>query len=237
MTIIPYGDSALLINFEQVIDPQVNENVIELAKVIEHSNIAGVTFLVPAYCSLAIGFQPERITFQQLKKLTENLNSNISKHQHPESKKISIPICYESEFALDKQEVMSYTNLSWDEIKQLHLSISYRVYMLGFLPGFVYMGSLPEKLESPRKKIPRLKVPALSVGLAGFQTGIYPLDAPGGWQIIGKTPIRIFDNRNRNPFLFEPGMLVTFKEITEDEFYYMATEVDNRNFDLSSLYG
>ena len=237
MTIIPYGDSALLINFEQVIDPRVNENVIELTRVIEHSKIDGITFLVPAYCSLAIGFQPEQVTFQQLKKRVESLSTEIYKQPLPELKKITIPVCYQDEFALDKQEVIRYTKLSWDEIKKLHISSSYRVYMLGFLPGFVYLGSLPEKLKSPRKTTPRLKVPALSVGLAGLQTGIYPSDAPGGWQIIGKTPIRIFDDRNSNPFLFEAGMQVTFKEVTKEEFHDIETKVDSNHFDMSSLYG
>ena len=206
MTFHPYGDSAILINFEQRIDADINAQVSALTRSIEAANIDGITFCIPAYCSLTVGYDPSILHYEQWSQILQSLiNSVQTKVEQKEVRKLQIPVCYDLAFAIDMEEVQRQKDLSVEEIINLHESTTYRVYMLGFLPGFAYMGRLPEALYVKRKTTPRLRVPAQSVGLAGFQTGIYPSIAPGGWQIIGKTPLKTFDGRKENPFLFQAG--------------------------------
>lgn len=137
---------------------------------------------------------------------------------------LKIPVCYDEEFALDRQRVMDYTGLSFEDIKRLHMSKSYYVYLIGFLPGFPYLGELDAKLFVPRLKNPRASVSASSVGVGGGQTGIYPVDSQGGWNIIGKTPFDLFDANGKEPFLFELGDEVQFYEITKQQFWEMKSK-------------
>ena len=134
------------------------------------------------------------------------------------NRKIKIPVCYSEKYGLDLQDISKATNLPIKEIIKLHTAKKYRVYMIGFLPGFAYMGEVDEQIAMPRKKQPRIDVDAGSVGIAGMQTGIYPLDSPGGWQIIGKTPVKLFDKEKDDPVLLQPGDEIEFYSITEDEF-------------------
>ncbi|KEK10451.1 kinase [Lysinibacillus sphaericus] len=137
---------------------------------------------------------------------------------------LKIPVCYDEEFALDRQRVMDYTGLSFEDIKMLHLSKSYYVYLIGFLPGFPYLGELDSKLFVPRLEKPRAAVSASSVGVGGGQTGIYPVDSPGGWNIIGKTPFELFNINGKEPFLFELGDEVQFYEITKQQYWEMKSK-------------
>lgn len=137
---------------------------------------------------------------------------------------LRIPICYDEEFALDKQRVMNYTGLSFEDFKTLHLSKSYYVYVMGFLPGFPYLGELDAKLCVPRLKKPRATVSASSVGIGGRQTGIYPVESPGGWNIIGKTPLDLFNVDRQEPFLLALGDEVQFYEITKQQFWEMKSK-------------
>ncbi len=139
--------------------------------------------------------------------------------------------------ALIWEEVRKQTGLSPKSIIEIHTSITFQVYMLGFLPGFVYMGSLPESLSCARKPKPRLRVPPRSVGLAGLQTGIYPSEAPGGWQIIGKTPLNIFDGKNENPFLFKAGDQVKFHAISTKAHLKFELKVESGSFNIEEIYG
>ncbi|MGE7112599.1 5-oxoprolinase subunit PxpB [Lysinibacillus sp. NPDC047702] len=135
------------------------------------------------------------------------------------SRQLQIPICYDEEFALDMDRVMDYTCLSFEDIKKIHMSKSYSVYLIGFLPGFPYLGDLDKELFVPRLRKPRSSVSASSVGIGGLQTGIYPLDSPGGWNIIGKTPLNLFNVHGKEIFIFSLGDQVQFYEISKQEFY------------------
>ncbi|MGY4795060.1 5-oxoprolinase subunit PxpB [Lysinibacillus fusiformis] len=137
---------------------------------------------------------------------------------------LKIPVCYDEEFALDSKRVMDFTGLSFEDIKTLHVSKSYYVYLIGFLPGFPYLGELDPKLFVPRLQKPRASVSASSVGVGGGQTGIYPVDSPGGWNIIGKTPLDLFDVHGKEPFLFALGDEVQFYEITKQQFWEMKSK-------------
>jgi inhibitor of KinA len=223
-TMFPLGDSALTIDFGNSIDDQTNQKVLQLYHQIKDAHIPYLTDLVPAYSSLTVYYDvisvysTEHSAFEAISELIENITEEKPKPVDGTKRLIDIPVCYEIKYALDIYEIARQKNLSVEEIIAIHTSKTYRVYMLGFIPGFSYMGLVDEQIEVPRKTEPRPNVEAGSVGIAGRQTGIYPLNSPGGWQIIGKTPLRLFNKDLAQPVLFEPGDEVKFYSITEDEF-------------------
>lgn len=226
-----YGDQAILINFEQKIDPAINAAVIALKNAIDQAKIEGITFMIPAYCSLTVGFNPALIEYKILVKIIEQLATNQlnlaeTKRTQKEARQLEIPVCYELPYALDLAELSKEKGISPEKIIDLHTSQTYKVYMLGFLPGFVFMGKIPRELQCNRKVSPRLRVPASSVGIAGFQTGIYPTISPGGWQILGRTPLKIFNPQKETPFLFQAGDEVTFYSISKEAFITIEQEND-----------
>ena len=219
MEFLKYGDAALLINLEQKIDETINDEVVALTSAIENAKIPGVNYCIPAYCSITVGYDPLQIKYDLLVGLIKSLISQKEKiNEKKDHRKLLIPVCYDEPYALDFSELEDQLKIDREEIIKIHTNSIFRVYMLGFLPGFAYMGALPEKLICSRKNKPRLKVPARSVGLACQQTGIYPIDAPGGWQIIGQTPLNIFDPNKENPFFFQAGDVVQFYVVSKSEF-------------------
>ncbi len=221
------GDSALIINFSNVITEDVNKKVLSLFHFFKLISLPGIIDIVPAYSSLIIHYDLRILnqktvsnktsvqTFtDQVKKLVAE-NTELTAFS---SRRIKIPVCYAEKYALDINEIMKQKKISIPEIIQLHTAKKYRIYMIGFLPGFAYMGEVDEQIAMPRKQQPRTNVAAGSVGIAGMQTGIYPLDSPGGWQIIGKTPLKLFDKEKDHPVLLQPGDEIEFYPITEDEF-------------------
>ncbi len=234
MTILPYGDRALLINLEQVINHSIHDQVMMLTQNIEMTELHGVTFTIPAYCSITVGYDPALTDFQTLHRQLQDIEATGLGHQlNP--RELKIPVCYDDCFALDLEEISNQTGLTNQAIIDIHSSHPFRVYMLGFLPGFVYLGRLPEELLCTRKKTPRLRVPALSVGLAGYQSGIYPCEAPGGWQIIGRTPIPIFSGLEDSPTLFLPGDQVNFHAIDKATFYDLEESARSDSFDFNQF--
>ena len=216
--ILPYGEQALLINYEQKISLEIHRKVMGLQEQIVQAKIEAIQYIIPAYCSLTIGFDPFQISYAVLKERILALSDQNFDSADPNIQSHQIPVCYDPEFAWDMEEIQTHTGLSQEEIITLHSSKPYTVYMLGFLPGFPYMGSVSPNLECPRKEQPRLKIEAGSVGLAGKQTGIYPSRAPGGWQILGRTPVKAFNPVKENPFLFQAGDQVQFYPISRVEF-------------------
>ena len=226
-TISLLGDSAILINFENKIDETVNSKVLHLFYKLKEKSLPFVKDIVPAYSSLVIFYDllimnnKNTVNKISLKIFTDQIKKLIAediKISSLTSGKIKIPVCYSEKYALDLQHLSKQKGLAPDEIVRLHTTKKYRVYMIGFLPGFAYMGEVDKKIAMPRKAQPRTNVEAGSVGIAGMQTGIYPLDSPGGWQIIGKTPIKLFNKENVDPVLLQPGDEIEFYSITEDEF-------------------
>lgn len=230
-----YGDRALLVNFEQKIEAEVNEEVIALNEWILAEKLQGLSYTVPAYCSLTLAYDPTVIEQEVLIEKISAFSQSHKGERKREKRQLRIPVCYEESFAPDKEEVLRQTGLSWEEVLNLHTQTRFRVFMLGFLPGFTYMGKLPQALFCQRRKEPRLRVPKSSVGLAGFQTGIYPSIAPGGWQLIGKTPLEIFDPEREDPFLFKAGDELHFYPISLADFESMEKEVERKIFDYKRL--
>ena len=230
-TLHPYsifhlGDSALTIDFGNVIGEEINQKVLLLFHHLKKLQLPFITGLVPAYSSLAVFYDvtsvrrmyPGQTAFDSLSDIINDMRVNLEGTIVVPSRTIEVPVCYSMKFAPDAGMITELKNISLKEIIELHTSRTYRVYMLGFLPGFAYMGVVDERLATPRKETPRTMVAAGSVGIAGNQTGIYPMDSPGGWQIIGRTPMLLFDKEKEQPVLFEPGDEIKFYSISEDEF-------------------
>lgn len=213
----PYGNRAILLQWDQRIDDGINAEVTRLAYRIESQKPEYIQFVIPAYCSLTVGYDPLRITYEQLCVYLEELRNQSTGDILPriiqEKRLVRIPVCYEDEYAPDLPFISREKGISADRLIDLHTSTEYRVFMLGFLPGFPYMGPVPEVLRTERKENPRYRVPAGSVGLAGLQTGIYPIEAPGGWQLIGRTPLPLFATDRDPPFLLQAGDRVRFERI------------------------
>lgn len=230
MKIQPFGDCALLISFEKRIDEVINQEVIRLYHTLKNSGY--FTFLTPAYCSLTVGIDRSKFTISEANELIKSLASSQKDFQAGPERTIIIPVCYDQSFGIDLVEVAKHTETKIEEVIKIHTNTSFRVFMLGFVAGFAYMGTLPKELECPRKQTPRKSVPKGSVGLAGQQTGIYPVAAPGGWQIIGRTPLNMFDTKKDQPNLLLPGDTVRFRAIGLDEFKLISIKVETDIYEI-----
>ncbi|MGC4035484.1 MAG: 5-oxoprolinase subunit PxpB [Chitinophagaceae bacterium] len=226
-TIFPLGDTALTIDFGNSIDEAINQKVLALFHALKENNLPGIIELVPAYSSLAVYYDIATIkknypafstAYEALKDQLERRLTQPVENKNLSSQLIKIPVCYDKEFALDIDELMAVKKISSEELIESHTSAIYTVYMLGFLPGFTYMGKIEDKIAMARKTNPRQRVEGGSVGIAGIQTGIYPLPCPGGWQIIGRTPIQLFNANTTSLTLLKPGDKVQFYSISKDEF-------------------
>ena len=212
------GDRGLLLEFGDEISPEVNRKVKRMAAAVQGAGIGGIIEQVPTYRSLLVLYDPRIIPLEHLKGKLERIEDHLGESAFPEPRLTRIPVVYGETYGPDFDFVMQYHQLSREEVIGLHCSRPYLVYMIGFMPGFPYMGELPEKLVTPRLKTPRLSVPAGSVAIAQKQTGIYPVESPGGWQIIGRTPVKLFDPEQNPPTLLQIGDRVEFYPIHEREF-------------------
>jgi len=216
---LPVGDRALMVELGNTIDPEINRRVHQLDRAISQAQIRGVEECVPTYRSLLVYYDPlkksyERLVFE-LKDLEEKLNVLTGATK---KKVIEVPVIYGGSYGPDLNYVAEYHNLIEEEVIQLHSAREYLVYMIGFIAGFPYLGEVADEIATPRLKTPRLRVPAGSVGIAEKQTGIYPYESPGGWQIIGRTPVKLFDPERRPPALIQPGDTLKFKPIDSEKF-------------------
>jgi KipI family sensor histidine kinase inhibitor len=225
--VIPLGDSAAYVEFSSHLDLEVNSVVQRLALAILKRKVAWIRDVVPALGGLALHFHLDHAELPA-KPLDESLALVLENRQGLSSKEepgrvIELPVCYEAEFALDLDEVAKKAGLPPDEVTQRHLSGEYRVLMMGFSPGHAYMGGLDEKLAVPRRTSPRAIVPAGSVAIANEQTVVYPYAISGGWNVIGRTPMMLFDAARARPSLLWPGDRVRFRAIAREKFVEMAT--------------
>jgi inhibitor of KinA len=222
--IFPLGDQALTIELGDKIDPSINKKCVLLAKHLHQLNIKGVKDIVPAYTTVSVLYDPFMLpssAYNFIKAEIEKAINTCNWNELTNSRKIKIPVCYHSSLASDIDELASSKNISAEEVVQLHSSQSYYVYVIGFLPGFAYMGTVDEKIAAPRKQQPHLNINAGSIGIAGFQTGIYPLNSPGGWNIIGQTPLKMFDVSKDQPCYLQQGDEVKFMPISLEEFNHL----------------
>ncbi|GAB4252756.1 5-oxoprolinase subunit PxpB [Deferrisoma sp.] len=217
--ILPCGETALTAEVGDAISPAIHERVLGLTKTLEA--VPGVLARVPTYRSVFVEYDPLRVSFEALCLRIEEAYARLPEpdSQASPAEVVEIPVCYGGEYGPDLDEVARVHGLSPREAVELHAAPMYRVYLLGFTPGFLFLGGLDPRLHTPRRREPRTRVPAGSVGIAGPQTGVYSLDTPGGWQIIGRTPLRMFDPGRHPPARALPGMGVRFRPIDEAEFF------------------
>lgn len=227
---LPLGDTAFLIKLGNDISPETHHKVQNLKQVIERKRIQGVIDLTPAYNEIMISYNPDIFTYKELLETLEDIKQNEISKVNESQKVLHIPVCYDKEFAIDIDIVASTNGISVKDVVRFHTSKEYLVYMLGFTPGFCYLGGMDDRIATPRKEVPRTLIETGSVGIAGKQTGIYPIESPGGWQIIGKTPLNLFKPESEPHFLIEPGNYLKFYAISKPEFETIKREVDQNKF-------
>jgi inhibitor of KinA len=216
--VVPAGDSALVVEFEERIDPAVNARAIALAEAVQRSGIAGIRDVVPTFRSVAVYFDPLRVDFDALHSLLERGAESPIDTGSAVQPVVRIPVCYGGELGPDLADVARFAGTTDEDVVRRHTGTRYRVFMLGFVAGFAYLGTVDERIAMPRHSTPRVRVPVGSVGIAGVQTGVYPAETPGGWRLIGRTPIKPFDPDRAEPFLMKAGDSVEFYSIERGEY-------------------
>jgi inhibitor of KinA len=218
LRIVPAGDAALLVEFPPRIDPEVNGRAVALARSIRKWRAGGVRDVVVGFSSVTVYFDPLETNVVALEGELQRAGRLLPDRLAIDGTLIDVPVCYGGEFGPDLAEVAAWATVSEDEVIKLHCAPVYRVYVVGFVPGFPYMASVHPRLALPRKRTPRTRVPAGSVAIAAGQTGIYPIETPGGWHLVGRTRLKVYDDAREEPFLFKPGDSVRFQPVTRDEF-------------------
>ena len=226
------GDNALLVEFDAVISPLVNRRVRKLIAGLSQEKIGGVVEIVPAYHSLLIRYNPCRISVKQLYERVNGTGENLDRIAAPKACKFYIPVCYDNAMGPDLAYVAEYHQLTKEEVIAIHSSQDYLVYMIGFLAGFPYLGEMPEQIATPRLAEPRTKIPVGSVGIAGNQTGIYPLESPGGWRIIGRTPVELYTPQQDPPTLLSTGDYVRFMPVSPEQFQEIKKQIEDGKYQI-----
>jgi inhibitor of KinA len=212
----------MILELDERIDPVVNARAVAIAAWMESLALRGVRDVVPTYRTVAVYFDPRQTDVGALSAHLQRGAREVKPQSGEESEVVRIPVCYGSAFGPDLQEVAAFANLKESEVVSLHAARRYRVFMLGFVPGFAYMASVDPRIAMPRRPVPRVRVPAGSVGIAGSQTAVYPQEVPGGWRLVGRTPVKLLDLNRADPFLLRAGASVEFEAINADEFLRLS---------------
>ena len=219
-TISPVGDCAISIDFGQAIDPKINRQIRQVIEQIKLLQLDGIIELVPTYCALLVQYDAMVYSYSDICRILEpTLQESVTDSANELVTIVEIPTVYGGEFGPDLGFVASHNHLSEAEVVSIHSGTDYLVYMLGFIPGFTYLGGMDPRIATPRLSSPRTLIPAGSVGIAGEQTGTYPSDSPGGWQIIGRTPVTMYDMSKEQAALLQAGDYVRYVSIDENEFH------------------
>jgi inhibitor of KinA len=222
---LPVGDKALLAELGSTVNLDVNRRVHALDHAVSHAKLKGVEECVPTYRSLLVHYDPSETSYEQLIFKLKDLEARLDEFSVSINKRvIDVPTAYGGEYGTDLAYVARYHNLQEEEVIQLHSNRNYTAYMIGFVAGFPYLGEVADEIATPRMKTPRLRVPAGSVGIAEKQTGIYPCESPGGWHILGRTPLRLFDVGKDPPALILPGDTVRFRPVGKEEFENLSRD-------------
>ncbi len=231
---VPAGDKAFVIEMGTGISPEINRSVHNLFLAIEKQGIPGVLDMVPTYRSLLINYDPLILPPNELEERVSALTQDLDETATGASRVVELPTVYGDDHGPDLGHVAEHNGLTHEEVIALHSGTDYLVYMMGFTPGFTYLGGMSEKVATPRLQTPRTAIPAGSVGIAERQTGIYPIESPGGWQLIGRTPVQLFDPSKQPPVIAEPGDYIRFVPVSSEEYQRILEEVGNGAYQAAS---
>jgi len=223
----PLGDAALIVSFGQAIEPAVNDRVHLLHRSLSDDPIAGIVETIPTYCSLVVFYRPDILRWAAACEALRQRLRNMGPVSSLAEDTVEIPVLYGGEEGPDLHFVAQHAGLREDEVIRIHSQGAYRIYMLGFSPGFPYLGGMDSRIAAPRLETPRVRIPAGSVGIAGEQTGIYPTASPGGWRLIGRTPRRLYDPARPQPILLRAGCKLRFRPIDRAEYDRIAREEES----------
>ncbi|WP_040208844.1 5-oxoprolinase subunit PxpB [Neobacillus jeddahensis] len=219
MNMNPLGDSAIMIRFDDNITFETHQKVMILAARLQERPFPGMIEFVPAFTTVTIYYNPIHLTYQEAYAALEPMVAELEVSSERTSRIVEIPVCYGGKFGPDLDFVATHNRLTTDEVIQIHSEAEYLVYMIGFAPGFPYLGGMSERIKAPRRSSPQLTIPMGSVGIAAQQTGVYPIETPGGWQLIGRTPEALFRPHESPPSLLHAGDRVRFRPISPEEYH------------------
>jgi len=229
---LPAGDRNIVVEFGDTISPQINRRIRDFAYALEKAEMAGVREYLPTYRSLLIAYDPLIVDNQTLIARLREIEGHLAAVELPKPRVYYLPVAYGGEFGPDLGFVSENAGLAGEEIIKIHTGTSYLIYMLGFTPGFPYLGGMDPRIATPRLATPRTRIPAGSVGIAAGQTGVYPMQSPGGWQLIGRTPVKLFDPEAAQPVLLSAGDYIRFREVTPGEYRRIADSVDAGSYEV-----
>lgn len=231
------GDKSLVMEFGNAISPEINAKIRNMVAALDNLNLEGIDEIIPTYRSILILYNPLLLGFEELVEKLKEVEGSLRDVGGSEIRIVELPTVYGGEYGPDIEFVADHNNLTTKEVIEIHSSKDYLVYMLGFTPGFSYLGGMSEKIETPRLQTPRTKIPAGSTGIAGKQTGIYPIDSPGGWQLIGRTPVKLYNPLTEPPVLLNAGDYVRFVPVSEEEYLQIADEIEQGKYKVNILQG
>lgn len=226
------GDKALVMEFGNEISKEINAKISTVVANLKESRIDGVIDILPTYRSILINYDPVKIKYQKLINHLEAIKIEQKSNEDQNVRLVEIPTLYGGEYGPDIDFVAKNAQLSVEEVIKIHSGTDYLVYMMGFLPGFTYLGGLDKRIATPRLKNPRLKIEAGSVGIAASQTGMYPVESPGGWQLIGRTPLKIYDETKNPPVFIKAGDYIRYRSIDEEEYNKIKEEASKDKYEI-----
>lgn len=232
----PSGDNGVLIKLEDKISENINRKIRDLSYYIYTHKFQGLIELVPAYNSILLIYNPIEISYKEVIIELKEIEENIENISPPKAEIIEVPVLYGGEYGPDLEFVAEHNGLNINDVINIHSGRDYLIYMLGFTPGFPYLGGMAEEITAPRLEVPRRSIPEGSVGIAGNQTGIYPIESPGGWRIIGRTPIKLFDINRKPEVLLSQGQYIRFMPISMDEYEAAQNEVQNGTYEIKKSF-
>lgn len=225
-TFSPLSEQALVIETGAIINKQSEQAVRKLSALLEKRAPHWLIEFIPAFTTVTVFYDPCKIRQAEVEEELRLLVAQVDEAEAPAPRQIEIPVCYGGDFGPDLSFVAEHNGLTEEEVIEIHTSGVYRVHMIGFAPGFPFIGGMSEKIAAPRRKSPRLRIPERTVGIAGMQTGVYPIETPGGWQLIGRTPLRLFVPEQAIPSLLRAGDEIRFTQIDEAEYREQEAKID-----------
>lgn len=231
--ITAYGDCGLRVCFSETISVATNKKIRQLTNILASENLPEVIEWIPAYTAVTIYYNPVKTRAESLTEKLQHLLVKMTEIDLPKPRIIEIPTCYGGELGPDLKEVAKVNHLTEDEVVKIHSERDYLVYLIGFTAGFPYLGGMDSRIATPRLTLPRQEIPAGSVGIAGEQTGIYPLATPGGWQIIGQTPVKLYDPDQNEPILFQAGDYLRFIPVNLTSFEKIQRAIENHQYEIN----